>query len=47
MRAKSIKQLCGAVFFLSPDTRGTFDSADDQLSIGCGHHYCGENKSDN
>lgn len=34
-------------FFLSPDTRGTFDSADDQLSIGCGHHYYRENKSDN
>ena len=29
-------------FFLSPDTRGTFDAADDQFSIGCGHHFWSE-----
>lgn len=31
-------------FFLSPDTRGTFDAADDQLSIGCGHHFWSEKR---
>lgn len=29
-------------FFLSPDTRGTFDAPDDQFSIGCGHHFWSE-----
>lgn len=31
-------------FFLSPDTRGTFDSPDDQFSIKCGHHFLRERR---